>query len=217
MSKLGKVTKKFSIFILMLVCCATLGYATVSAAENQVSVSIPVEQTFTTNDTKVDNTFSYKLTPLDPTNPMPANSENGTYAFTIAGTRNVEVEPMTYVTPGVYQYKLELIQKGTGYSSKITIYQISVHVMNDSKGGLTHQIVAQNADGEKVGKVLFENNYKASGDKGNEVEQRPSIDAPSDSVSSGDQTNLMMWLGIICISSVAIGVIVARKRKEKKI
>lgn len=222
MRKIGDFTKKLSLFLLMAVCCASLSYTNINAA-NEVSVKLPIEQIFTTNDAKADDVFSYTLKALDSNHPMPADCENGSFCFSIAGNGAIEAGPISYMTPGVYTYRLEHSQKGTGYSCSIESYQIDVHVMNDATGGLVYEISAHNSAGEKVEKILFEHEYKASDDKGTGTGDKPSTGKPSKpskpgkTILTGDQSSLVLLFGIFAVASVVAIVIVSRRRREKNI
>lgn len=104
--------------------------------------SIRYFQEFESDFTSVARTFEYRLVPLDATNPMPENSENGIYAWTFtgdgdAGWVNIDFSDAT-VTEGekVFYYVAyqHIPEAQSGYTYDDTIFYVDIHVLANGHG-----------------------------------------------------------------------------------
>lgn len=178
------------LFLVMLTICP------VYAAEgNNAGLSLNVSQKFV-NDTqkKVNEVFSYTLTPMDEDNPMPGKTE-GSYIFNMEGTQDKELEQILFSTAGVYQYQLKQTVAAPleNYSYDDEVYNIDVYVKNSSENGLRVEVIAMKINGNKTDKLFFENQYKAA----NAENQKPDQSGTSKSVDAtktGDDTSIFVYI-----------------------
>jgi len=128
-------------------------------------LTFDVTQTFTTNSTGVNSTFTYRLMPHadEPNNPMPSGSSPITgFTFTLTGsvTRPITI---VYNQPGVYRYDLyqviDVEMPGYVYDEKNLF--LFVYIYNDPSNPSTPymKLIIKNKDGSKVEEIEFENSY----------------------------------------------------------
>ena len=149
-----KSIKTFCTVMVFLTMLIILAPVTAYAAANPVK--IPVNQTFNRSD---DISFTYILKSLATGNPMPVGSTAEGYLFTIAGTDSVDLGPLSYSEPGLYRYELFQVigTEQPGYTYDKQVYTIEVYVDENLAVG----VIARNEDGDKVGKIEFENRFDA--------------------------------------------------------
>jgi len=165
--------RKMGLFLAVVLLFAAL--ALPAAASTPVEVNLTVHQRFESNvPANMASTFTYLLTPLEATNPMPssmnaAGSTAAGYTFTITGTTEVQIGPMWFDTLGTYSYVLRVVASDAdGYTYDERVYRIDVHVMNDTPGNLSASnltaivTVYEGLDGAavKVDEMLFEHRYE---------------------------------------------------------
>jgi len=135
--------------------------ATVYAANHPLNVT--VRQTFSSISPGVNSTFTYRLMPIDPANPMPPNSHPVTgYTFTLTGNASTSIGPISYVDPGVYRYELyqviELELPGYVYDERVLI--LEAHVFTDPSNNDIHvELIIWNKDNTKANEIVFNNTY----------------------------------------------------------
>lgn len=156
-----RIKKPAMLCVAMLLCFFSIVSAqTVVYAANPVQVKIGVEQLLeqTGSGTGANDTFCYKLRPLQPANPMPAAS-----TCAINGSSSSELGPITFTQTAVYEYELTLDQSppGTEYLCDTQVYTISIHV-RQSGNDLVPETVVRNANGDKVDKALYTHKYRAA-------------------------------------------------------
>ncbi|MCL2888909.1 MAG: hypothetical protein FWE65_00630 [Eggerthellaceae bacterium] len=79
-----------------------------------------------------EQTFTYCLTPEDVGNPMPVGSGPAGYVFSIAGTDEAQIGPMTFNVPGVYTYDLRCVPTPLAYNTfDLHFYTIEIYVLYD--------------------------------------------------------------------------------------
>jgi len=156
-----KKNKKKGLYALMafLIILAAATQITVYAAMNNPLI-ITVTQVFYTSSPSVNNTFTYRLKPLESGNPMPVESPAKEYTFTITGNSDVQIAPIIYTQQGFYQYKLfqAFGADNKGYTYDKQTYTIEAHV--DSE--LNAIIIVLNENGTKTDNITFYNNYYIS-------------------------------------------------------
>ena len=77
-------------------------------------------------------TFSYRLAPMQASNPMPDGGGPGGYEFTITGTGNKDVGPIAFTHEGKYSYEISPAGGARpGYTCDEKVYTVEVYV--DSK------------------------------------------------------------------------------------
>lgn len=224
------------ILTIMLLTLIIISGSTVYASENNVTVSLPVEQTFEVQydvPDNLDQTGTYELTSLSQDAPMPAASKNGTYTFTMNNSNNSTVIPFTYTHGGVYQYKLLQTTKDVeNYVYDRTTYTITVYIKNGEAGQLVPEIIVENGSGKKCKEINFTNIY--NGKENSETqsststeesltsikessisteENSSSIEENSNAIETGDKTNIGILL-IIGASSILVIVLLFKKKKQ---
>lgn len=125
-----------------------------------VQVSLKVEQVFDKggSDAVLDDTFGYRLTPIQSGNPMPAVSD-----CTIKGSESAAIGPITFHQEGDYSYEIALMAppSGKAYTCDQQVYTVTVYVRS-SGGALTAKTVIKNGEGEKTDKLLYTHTYRAA-------------------------------------------------------
>ena len=135
---------------------------TVYAANNPLTFT--VRQTFDTISLEVNSTFTYRMMPVDPSNPMPPGSSSVTgYNFSITGNDSASIGPITYpVVPAVYRYEIYQVvpMEVPGYVYDERIFILEVHVLvNPSTDETDVKYVIFNKDGTKADEIVFNNTY----------------------------------------------------------
>jgi pilin isopeptide linkage protein len=143
--------------ILMLALISVI-LAPVAAYAANAPLKITVEQTVDTALPLTEAVFKYKLTPLDPSNPMPSGSTPEGYVFTITGNNSVEIGSLRYDRQDIYRYRLYQVIEAEkpGYTYDKRTYIIEVHVDET----LNVVLVVINVDGTKAVSIKFENGYR---------------------------------------------------------
>lgn len=149
--------------MLAVLCVGTI---TVLAANTPVSISLTVVNQVTGDTPSSEKTFTYRLTPVDTSNPMPSATtvtENGSvYAeISISGSGSKSFGVMTYDAPGVYQYTVdEMDTSATNYTIDTTVYDVFVYITTDADGVLSAMVnVYEQGSSYKSSAILFQNEY----------------------------------------------------------
>jgi len=149
---------KLLIFVtVLLVVLMTLTPAAVLAADG--SAGFTVEQTYSTSDSTAAATFTYRLKPLDPENPMPLGSTIDGYTFRITGNASVLIGPIYYSKTGMYVYTINQViaASNQNYSYDRRVYTVEIHVDES----LNTFVIVKNESGNKLGAIEFSNSYNA--------------------------------------------------------
>ena len=123
-------------------------------------VTLTVRQVFKTNGSYPANggTFNYLLIPKSASYPLPAGNESGSYSFTVAGTSEKQIGPITFNKAGVYTYELSCItNENTIYDYDRHVYTIEIHVFND----LTAVSIVYYNDSAKASEIYFSHILRA--------------------------------------------------------
>jgi len=148
----------------LLAVLFTAANMSVYAAGNN-PVYITVKQIFAVlpeSAAPADNSFTYRLKPLESNNPMPENSTAEGYTFTVAGNGSAQIGPIRYIRQGIYQYELFQVGMRTEnsyYTYDARIYKIEVYVYS----GQDANIIVSNEKGEKALDIEFKNYYVIPG------------------------------------------------------
>lgn len=145
--------------MLCLACClaAVLLFAFAPLAAGEVTVALPVEVELMGDPPPAAADFTFRLearqgAPL----PDPAT-------LTLRGAGSGTFAPIAYDAPGTYRYTLyQQTGQAAGYRWDDTVYEVTVLVLRDEKGGLTATVLLarQGAEGKAEGAV-FTNGYTA--------------------------------------------------------
>lgn len=215
-------------FILpMLVAMVFMMSATVYASSESASVQIPVKQIFTVKQGTVQkegDVFYYQLTSQKAENPMPEESKDGAYSFSLKDTQEETLQEITYHKIGDYEYQMEqtVSEKKEGYGYDQKAYTVVVSIRSREDGGLYADLILKNEAGEKVETASFTNTYtgkKLSGGTGTGGTS-PNYTTPSSQsrplVKTGDETKVFLLLALLAGSAVTLVAVGASKRKNQE-
>lgn len=177
------------------------------AASQKTVAKIPVSQTFEIKNQAPDGLnreFQYIMTCEETKVPMPEETSEGAYTFTLKDNDKKVIE-IAYEHAGVYYYNLkqQVSDKKDKFSYDETNYKVAVYVTNADNGGLDTQVVVKNPDGTKSEEAYFHNSY--TGDKpakGNTI------------VKTGDTQNIILWCSTAAIAVVVFFLAVFIRRKK---
>lgn len=203
---------------LLVAVILLLGLQTAAYAES-VTARLPVEQTFSTNLTGVDNTFRYVLRADEPGAPMPNGSVNGEYAFTLRGNTSIELQ-FNASQAGTYHYTLAQDVSGAEewYEYDRRQYTVMLEVYLDSDNRLSTVLLIYNPAGEKVESVVFSNRYAQPASPTSPTSPTSPISPPSvgGSVQTGDENNLPFYLAMMAASALGMILLLVWARKKGK-
>lgn len=145
--------------ILPLLAAVLLFQVQVSAEEQLCTATIPVE--IQTLGDSVPSGIEYKIVikSENEINPMPEIKE-----VVMKDNGEAELGPMTYTTPGTYQYSVyQEIGSTENLTYDGTAYTVTICIVNDGNGGLKPEIFAvkEGAQG-KIDKIIFSNTYNST-------------------------------------------------------
>lgn len=164
------------------------------AAEEQVTVPVTVKVHGSVPSN--GGTYTVKLTPVDPKNPMPEGTEDGIYSMTFQG-KGTKKFSISYSKWGIYDYKLAQAPVAKCDYDK-TVYTLRVTATNSGVQ------VAMRAEGEeeKLEEAVFENYYKAV--------QRP------DTPKTDDESNFPLYLVMAAASILTLAGLYMTRREEEE-
>lgn len=197
--KVGLIVLLFSLMI--------FSGSKIYASDSKLEIPLSIVQTFKVENIspeKVNQIGIYKLSAMNSETPMPEDSIDGNYIFSIKGNNKQVTIPLEYVHGGIYSYKLQQITEDTkNYVYDRTSYTITVYIKNGEGGQLIPLVIVEDENGEKCGEIIFKNLYKG---KSNPQLQEDPPD-PQSNPSTSDQSNVTMWLLLVLSSLTALGVI----------
>lgn len=162
---------RFLASCLALVCMISILFITPAYATGELDVSLIINQELAGCDPSTpveDQTIAYRLTPKTPGAPMPAGSVSGGYAFTVTGSVEAQVGPITYAETGPFRYEISCAaNEDNRYTYDRQIYTVDVYVARDLSEAVT---IIYKGD-EKAQQLKYKHTYK-NGD-------RPVPSAPS--------------------------------------
>lgn len=203
--------KKYRNIILMMIMMMVYSMTMVSsafAAELPV-VSVPVTVSLSGTLPSSAETFTVKIKADDIAYPMPERSENGIYTMTITGADTENIPAITYSKVGIYTYTIYQV-KGTNGKCTYddTVYTLTVYITNaeDGSGLETMAVLYPDEESSKQSGAEFNNVY--------ETKLEPT--APSDAPTTGDESNLVLYIVLVCASSAIIFVLILNIKKKDK-
>ena len=182
----------------------------------------PIEKKIMGNP-KNKSTFTFVLTPNDPSFPMPPGGEDGELVTTVEGEGDVEFGNMNFSAPGIYEYTAAERDTGIdGYIFDTTVYTVRYTVTEQDGRLVSKRTFLQNGrESENQEAVVFVNTYTGddSEDKGSDGrDDKGSDDKKSDdknsggTPSTGDTTDLMLWIVLAGVS--VVGLLFARRARR---
>ena len=197
----GKGLRLLGLIALLISMTASLAVA------ESTTVSLPVRQSFTSNVSDADDTFSYVLTAITKNAPMPDGSVDGKYTFTLSGSVSQTLR-LSAQQQGYYEYTLRQVvsEEKQSYTYDTTTYRIGVSI-RDGEGadGLTFIVVLEKNDGTKTDELRFANAYAKKSSEGG-------------GVKTGDDGSLNTYLITMAVSGGALILLLllaAANRKKK--
>lgn len=137
-----------------------------AAEKDGAAVELSVHQTVYEEETseELEGLFEYDLTALEEGSPMPDDSQNNIYSFSMSGTENRKIGPMIFSHGGIYRYEVKqnISGKKENYRYDETVYTVEVYVKNEEHG-LTAEVIVLNEAGSKCESIQFENTYTVPG------------------------------------------------------
>ena len=152
---------KAFIAVLFTLCILSTLFITGVNAEEYTEVQLTVQQIIRSEEESMFELFeafqepiedfSYLLTPLSVSHPMPENSSKHGHVFHIRGTEKRSVDYITFNRPGHYKYKLSCIDSPPSYTVDTQEYEISVVILDD----MSSYVLLYNEENEKVDGLSF--------------------------------------------------------------
>lgn len=166
--------KKMILTAILVMVIGICTFNTVNAAYEVQSEKLPIKTIINLVDDDSEEkenvvleneTFNYVLTPLTEGAPLPAGSQDGKWNISVKGDyRDYSIAPITFVRPGIYEYKFEQIP-GTNediqYDNMVykLIYDVS---NNDTYDSLVCKIIITDEDENyKYEDIKYTNLYNA--------------------------------------------------------
>ena len=161
---------------------------------------------------------SYEFRALDQEAPMPENTKNGIYSFSLNGEQVETTFSLQYLHAGVYQYQLvQTTAEKERYQYDKSCYEITVYVKNGENGELVSEVVAEKGDGKKCGDLEFQNSYQGNPPESSEPSNPSKPDDPGKPVKTGDTTPVMAYVLLAAGALLLIAALAYfRKRNQKK-
>ena len=157
-----------TVLVVMLVTASLIcAFAVLNShAATAVDVTIPVRQNVTSNTgNEATRVFSYRLTPANPSNPMPAGSAGGVYNFTITGNQEINIPAIRFTELGDFVYEVRaVVSDRVGHVYDTRTYVVIISVMNSPTGnGFHYTMVLQDRDNPNAPKpeaIVFNHSYQ---------------------------------------------------------
>lgn len=216
--------KRFRHILIAVVALLIVIAPSVTAlAESSVSVSVPYYQIWETDVKDADDTFVYKISPVEEDAPLPEGSQEDAYYWTVKGNDKGTLElSIPFIRPGEYSYKVEAYvpKPVKGYVYEHRVYTIDMAIANASDGGfVVDQMAIIESDGNKYDQIDLDPSY-TEGKKETETKaetEKPAAPAKgSSAVKTGDTTPVLMLTAVMGISFFVLILLLFIKRRKKE-
>ena len=211
--------RRVLMILLTLICLVGTLPVPEAHAAGAAQVTFTVKQQFINNSTSAPprETFTYQLSPQTPDAPMPQGSGMQVHRFSIKGTSELDIGPISFSSPGLYVYTLSCATTNMlGYSQNRKMYTIEVHISNESNASVIYL-----GDKAKAEDLAFERTYNDQSDKFNPSdyvsENKPNIPIPVKGPKTGDFSNPTLWILLIAFCSVLLIVIIFIGRRLNRL
>ena len=216
--------------MMILAAMTLLSFAAYAAEPTQVGLT--VRQVFNADGLSAPSgdVFTYRLTPKAVSSPMPEGSGSDGYTFTVAGTDEAPISPITFSETGIYAYELRCMTAAeTGYTVDPQVYTVEIHIINS----LTPISVVYISDGVKADEIAYEHAYDGGSEPSKPAEPTKPITPkpiepskpikpgkPGGDPSTGDDSRVLLYAvlagtsGIAALASVIY--LLAGKRRKKE-
>lgn len=157
--------------VMVVLCVLLVGLIPIRAVlAAGMEVDLPYKQTWTNESgRKVSNTFGYRMTAADAKSPMPAESSDGAYDFSLKGSESgSKTLHFAFSTPGYYHYTVSPTTDGLSkhYTYRPPVYDVMIMVVNGSSGlqigamTIEDSARAQSGDKAKFGALEYQAEYR---------------------------------------------------------
>ena len=210
---IGKLLAAFVVFA----CLAGAMMLTQAYAAGTNQVTLPINQVFNSDgaSTPPSETFTYLLMPKHAGNPMPDGAASDSYTFTVTGSENMQIGPISFDNVGTYYYELKCVTTAeTGYTVDSQQYTITVFVTNDS----SPKLIVYLSDGNKASAIAFQHTYKSPpAPPKTPIPVKP---ANPSGPKTGDDSNPVLWGSLMAGGIVLLVLIIwiesRSSRKNKR-
>ena len=195
------------------------------ASDNCTAVKIPVRQIFDSKVEDIADDSSYIMTTDQNDAPMPAESRNMQYSWTMKKNAATEIT-LNVKTAGQYHYTLcQTTEKKDNYKYDQNKYHVTVEAYYNESNQLKVVTIVANEKGEKIETISFKNSYMGE-EKPNTTQPsstlQPSGPSHSDgsgkinSVKTGDDSPVMGYFLLLFGSLICLSVLLHEKLKRNK-
>lgn len=215
--------KKMILTAILVMVIGICTFNTVNAAYEVQSEKLPIKTIINLVDDDSEEkenvvleneTFNYVLTPLTEGAPLPAGSQDGKWNISVKGDyRDYSIAPITFVRPGIYEYKFEQIP-GTNediqYDNMVykLIYDVS---NNDTYDSLVCKIIITDEDENyKYEDIKYINLYNAPEIPVEPEPKDDSVPQPEQEKIDTSDINVLLYVAIFAGTAFVI----ARKIKN---
>lgn len=141
-----KQNSGFFRLILLLCICLLIAAPAYAGTEQEVSVTVPIQQVIVDSANPGRIVGEYVLTGMEASNPMPVNSVDSQYVFSLRGDVSKQLDPMVFTETGVYLYQIKQtsVNRDDIFYPDKTIYTIGVYVNRKDDGTLNAVVIAEN-------------------------------------------------------------------------
>lgn len=203
------IIKKVFFSVLLVFSIFVMTVSTAYASDYSLQISLPIKQEFTVKNkgtNSVNQTGIYELTAISENAPLPKDSKDGKYVFSIEGAKNQVEIPINYDKAGLYSYTLKQITEDAKYYNyDRKSYKINVYVQNEEDGSFSSQVIVEDLGNAKCDEITFTNSYKG----------KPII-VSGDPVLTGNTINIVFWSFLAVVSLVTILVLSYKGKGRNK-
>ena len=184
------------------------------------TLSIPVEQILSvTKGGEKEASFSYELTRLDASSPLPADTTEDSFNFTLTSSEVKDIGPLNFTHGGLYAYEIKSTStQEPGFTLDNTIYTVIIAVANIADGELSAEIRAvytrpSGTSAEKKiplesGRITFNKKYEVSTTDEPKTDPPPRKEIPPAGITrgpkTGDYTDPASLLAAMAISAAIV-------------
>lgn len=190
------------LFVLAMLVLTCVSMVIPALALEPAKLSLPVTVKVSGTKPKTDETYKIVLQADDKSFPMPEGSVNGKYTMTITGADTAKLPAIAFDHVGKFTYTIRQ-KAGTNKNGTYddTVYTLTVTVTNtaDYAGFELTVVLETQATTQKLDKVVFTNKYKAQ----------------STSVKTGDDSNPMLYAGLVFVGMAMFLVLFLTRRKKE--
>ena len=175
-----------------------------------------------------DSVFAFRMTPEDASAPMPedasapipenadasVDSSTGALTMEVSGAGEYSFGKLYFDGShcgNTYVYTVEEIDKGeAGYTYDPNVYKLTIKV-SAGEGGMSLEAFITD-DGGEHSEMVFTNTYE----KGKTPDKPGKPGKPGKSTRTGDNSNILMWTGLVVVSVGAIAALLFLRKRDRQ-